>query len=62
MDTDFPLEGGLIPSLVQAVVGELSAVMWRQSDNTNNSNDDLANLVAYITKNTKSELAKQITS
>lgn len=62
MDTDFPLEGALIPSLVQAVVSELSAVMWRQSDNTNNSNDDLANLVAYITKNTKSELAKQITS
>lgn len=62
MDTDFPLESALIPSLIQAVVRELSAVMWRQSDTKNNANDDLADLVAYISKNTKSELAKQIAS
>lgn len=62
MDTDFPLESDLIPTLVEATVKELSAAMWRQSDNENNANDDLADLVTYLAKNIKSELAKQIAS
>lgn len=62
MDTDFPLESSLIPTLVDAVVKQLSAVMWRQQDNVNDANDDLADLIAYLAKNTKSELAKQLVS
>ena len=62
MDTDFPLESALIPTLVEAVIKELSAAMWRQSDTRNNANDDIADLVTYIANNTKSELAKQTAS
>jgi len=42
------------------VVKELYGAEWRQNDNQNNSNDDLADLIAYIRQNTKSELAKRL--
>ena len=60
LDQKFPLQADLVPQLIELVVKELYGAEWRQNDNQNNSNDDLANLIAYIRQNTKSELAKRL--
>lgn len=60
LNRDFPLDAELIPTLIELIVKELTAAAWRQKDDTNNASDDLANLMAYINKNTKSPLQKQI--
>lgn len=62
MDNTFPIDAELIPTLIELLVKELTAAAWRQKDDQNNSNDDLANLIAYINKNSKSALQKQIES
>lgn len=60
LDQTFPLETNLIPQLIELVVKELLGANWRQKDGINNAADDLADLVAYIKRNTKSDLQKQI--
>lgn len=62
LDTDFPLDGALIPTIIEAATKVLSAAAWRQQDSTNDARDDLADLVAYLSRNTKSDLAKQLAS
>lgn len=42
LDSDFPLESALIPPLVELIVKELSAAIYRPEDSNNNSNDDLS--------------------
>lgn len=48
MDRDFPLEEGLISTLVELVVKELSGFKYQAADQQNNANDDLETLAAYI--------------
>lgn len=60
LDAEFPLDSSMLPQLVEIIVKELSAAEWRQKDDINNSSDDLSNLIAYLAKNTKSSLAKQL--
>lgn len=60
IDKEFPIDKDLVPQLIELVVKELLGVAWRQQDSQNNSSDDLANLMAYINKNVKSPLQKQI--
>lgn len=62
LDTEFPLSGDLVPQMIELLTRELYAALNRPSDEANNSNDDIADLVAYIRRNMKSDLAKQITS
>ena len=58
IDSPFPLEEALISPLIELVVKELLGASYRPEDSNNNSNDDLANLVNFIRRNTKSALQK----
>lgn len=60
LDQKFPLEADLLPQCIELVVKELYGAEWRQTDNKNNSNDDLADLVNYIRQQTKSDLARRL--
>lgn len=60
IDTIFPLEESLVSLLIQSVLKELLGATWRPEDQTNNANDDLSNLAAFIAKNTKSDFQKQL--
>lgn len=62
LDADFPLEEALIPNLIAAIVKDLLGASYRPKDETNNANDDLSDLAAFIRRNVKSELNKAINS
>ena len=62
LDKEFPLSGDLVPQMIELLVRELYSALNRPSDEANNANDDIADLVAYVRRNMKSDLAKQITS
>lgn len=60
LDMDFPLETSLIPQMIELIVKELLGVNYRPKDSTNNAADDLADLVSFMRRNTKSSFQKQI--
>lgn len=60
LDKDFPLEDDLLPQCIQLVVKELSGVVYRPKDVTNNAADELSELYTYIKQNMKSNFQKQI--
>lgn len=60
MEKKFPIEGELIPLLIQSVVKELIGATYRPRDVYNNAFDDLADLASFIRRNAKSQLNKQI--
>ena len=60
MDAEYPIEEGLISQVIELVVKDLTGPSYRPEDNINNAEDDLSNLVAFLRKNTKSNLAKAI--
>jgi hypothetical protein len=60
LDKDFPLEEALIPQVIQLVVKELSAAIYKPADQENNATDDLSDIATYIRNNAKSNLQKQI--
>ena len=62
LDTDYPLEEGLVPSVLELVMKELAGPSWRPEDDNNNASDDLSNLANFIARNSKSNLQKQIES
>ena len=62
LDKEFPLSGDLVPQMIELLTRELYTALNRPSDEANNANDDIADLVAYVRRNMKSDLAKQITS
>ena len=62
LDKEFPLSGDLIPQMLELLTMELYTALNRPSDEANNANDDIADIVNYVRRNMKSDLAKQITS
>lgn len=60
MDKNFPIEEALIPQLIQAVVQELANKTISPADQSNNASDDKSSLYNYMARNTKSDLAKQL--
>ena len=62
MDADFPLEADLIPQMIELIVKELLGVNYRPKDDVNNSSDDLADIAAFVRRNMKSDVAKQMTT
>lgn len=60
LDRNFPLEEGLVPSVIELVVKYLSGASYRPKDSTNDANDDLSDLVAFMRRNMKSNFQKQI--
>jgi hypothetical protein len=60
LDKEFPLEGALVPPVVECIVKELSGAIYKPKDEENNSSDDLAELASFIRNNAKTNLQKQI--
>jgi hypothetical protein len=59
-DTNFPIEEGLITTLIQSVIADVLGAAYRPKDINNNAQDDLSDLIAYVRKNMKSNMAKQM--
>lgn len=53
LDKDFPLEEGLVSSVIELVVKYLSGAIYKPKDQENNANDDLSDLAAFIRRNMK---------
>ena len=46
LDREFPIEGALIPPMIELVVKELSGAEYKPEDKENNSDDDLSDVTA----------------
>lgn len=60
LDQKFPFEGSLVTSLIEFLVKELTGVVWRQQDKTNDSTDSIDDIMNYLKQNVKSDLLKQL--
>lgn len=60
MDKKFPLEEGLVASVIELAVKYLNGAAYKPEDATNNAADDLSDIMAFIRRNMKSNLQKQI--
>ena len=60
MDRKFPLEEGLVASVIELTVKYLNGVAYKPKDTTNNAADDLSDIMTFIRRNMKSNLQKQI--
>ncbi len=60
LDSTFPLEEALISPLTDLIIKELLGASYRPEDSTNDSSDDLANLVNFVRRNMKSDFQKTI--
>ena len=53
LDKAFPLEEGLIPTLIEGVVNLLSGAVYKPKDVINDSNDDLDSIARFLARNLK---------
>lgn len=60
LDTQFPLEEGLVSTVIDMAVKLLSGAVYKPEDTTNSASDDLSDLAAFLRRNLKSNLQKQI--
>lgn len=59
-DRVLPIEEGLITTLIELVVKSLASSVYLPEDDVNNSKDDNADMRAFISRNMKSNFAKQL--
>lgn len=62
LDTPFPLEEGLVTSLIEMAVKFLSGSIYKPKDTTNSASDDLSEIASFLRQNLKSPMQKQIES
>lgn len=62
LDKTYPIEEELIPQVIEVVVKYLSGSVYKPQDPANNAADDLSDITAFIRRNMKSDLQKQIES
>lgn len=60
LDREFPLEEGLTTNIIEVVVKYLSGLIYKPADRINDANDELSDLAAFMKRNLKSSLQKQI--
>lgn len=60
LDTPFPLEEGLVTSLIELAVKFLSGSIYKPKDSDNDASDNLSDIVTFLRQNLKSQLQKQI--
>ena len=60
LEASFPIRDYLVPTLIEMVVKTLTGVVYRPSDKENNSDDDMADMMAFLRRNMKSGLQRQI--
>ena len=61
LDTEFPLESDLLPQMFELMIKQLLGVNYRPKDSTNSASDDLADIAAFVRRQMKSPMAKQMT-
>ena len=62
LDTPFPLEEGLVTSLIELAVKFLSGSIYKPKDTNNDASDNLSDIATFLRHNLKSQLQKQIES
>ena len=62
LDTQFPLEEGLVTVLIEMAVKFLSGSIYKPKDPNNDASDNLSELVSFLRQNLKSPMQKQIES
>lgn len=62
LDTPFPLEEGLVTSLIELAVKFLSGSIYKPKDTDNDASDNLSDIATFLRQNLKSQLQKQIES
>lgn len=60
LDAEFPMRDYLVPQLIELTEKEILGVMYRPKDSANNDVDDLADIMAYVRRNMKSDAAREI--
>ena len=60
LDMVFPIREHLVPPLIELVVKELVGAAYRPADTNNNASDDLSDIVAWVRRNMKNSIQKQI--
>lgn len=60
LDDVFPIRDYLVPNLIQLVLKDILGASYRPHDAFNDAADNLSDLMAFIRRNTKSSLQKQI--
>lgn len=60
LDRNIPIEEGLVSSLIELVVKELSNSVFAPKDDVNNSKDDTSDMKSFIARNMKSDFAKRL--
>lgn len=59
VDREFPLEEALIPTVMELTLKELLGAAYRPKDDTNNANDDLADIASFIRNHMKKDFRSQ---
>lgn len=62
LDTSFPLEEGLVTTLIEMAVKFLSGSIYKPKDSSNDASDSMSELAAFLRQNLKSPMQKQIES
>lgn len=60
MEKEFPLESYLVPALINDVVKQLLGSRYIPRDSSNDANDTLSDIYAFLKRHLKSDLTKQI--
>lgn len=60
MEREFPIRDYLVPQLIEMTEKEILGTLYRPKDPANNATDDLADIMAYVRRNMKSDAARQI--
>lgn len=60
LEAEFPIRDYLVPTLIEMTVKEILGASYRPSDKANNADDDIADMIAFMRRNMKSGLQRQI--
>lgn len=60
LEAEFPIRDYLVPTLIEMTVKELTQANYKPMDKSNNADDDLADMIAFMRRNMKSGLQRQI--
>nr|DAG98459.1 MAG TPA: Structural protein [Crassvirales sp.] len=60
LEREYPLEDNQVNNLIQLVVRELTAAIYKPEDSENNASDDMSDMMTFIRRNMKNSLQQQI--
>lgn len=60
LDADFPIRDYLVPTLIEMIVKEITGSAYKPVDKSNDADDNLADIIAFLRRNMKSGMQRQI--